>query len=84
MSAVLVVLVMVSCTPDLLHCEDQETYGLVWETMGSCQAERAGIHANVQGRKANTGRVVMTKCRYALDETEELRNLIAARTARAF
>lgn len=81
MSPVVVLMLVVSCTSDLLSCEEVSPQTGVWDTMPACEADRKRIEGEVARNDASIGQVIMTNCHYVLDETGAYRRQLAQRSA---
>lgn len=67
MSAIVAVMLIVACAPDLIHCEPVYHWQRTWETVADCRRDRDRITRLVSARYA-PDRTVMTKCRLYVDE----------------
>ncbi len=77
MSAVIAVLLVVVCDPDLLHCSPVKTWQSLWDTVESCRLDEPHIVSEVQARVGD-GKTVMSKCRLYLDEGYRFRRSLLA------
>ena len=79
MHAVVAVMLLVVCEPDLVHCSPVETLERVWRSVESCRLEKAQIVTGVQARVGDK-KIVMSTCRLFLDEGHRFKRSLLAKT----
>ena len=79
MQAVVAVMLIAVCEPDLVHCQPLETWPHAWETVEACNSEKAGITGRIQEHHGR-GKTVMGKCRLYLDEDQIFNRPSVAKT----
>lgn len=79
MSAVIAILLVVVCDPDLVHCAPVKTWERLWETVELCRLDQARIEHEVRVRVGDE-KAVMSTCRLYLDEGHRFRNSLLAKT----
>lgn len=68
-SIIPVLLHVVACAPDLLHCRDLDLPDAVFEDMAACHERLAELRADAPGAGALFGAVTFVRCRYVLPAT---------------
>ena len=79
MSAVIAVLLVVVCDPDLVHCAPVKTWERLWETVELCRLDQPRIEHEVRVRVGKE-KAVMSTCRLYLDEGHRFRKSLLAKT----
>ena len=79
MSAVIAVLLVVVCDPDLVHCAPVKTWERLWETVELCRLDQPRIEHEVRVRVGGE-KAVMSTCRLYLDEGHRFRRSLLAKT----
>ncbi|MBO6949940.1 MAG: hypothetical protein JJ855_18325 [Rhodospirillales bacterium] len=67
MSAVVAIMLVAACDPDLLHCLPVFHWDKTWMTVNECRQDRHHVAAIVDTR-FDGKKTVMTDCRLYLDE----------------
>ena len=79
MPAVIAVMLIVVCDPDLLHCSPVEPMERMWDSVESCSLEKAQVVNEVQLRVGDK-KTVMSTCRLYLDEGHRFKRSLLAKT----
>ena len=79
MSAVIAVLLVVVCDPDLIHCAPAKAWERLWETVELCRLDQPRIENDVRARVGDE-KTVMSTCRLYLDEGHRFRRSLLAKT----
>ena len=75
MPAVIAVMLVVACEPDLFRCAPVFHWDRIWSSVENCRLDRAGVH-EIVARRYDGRKTVMTRCRLWVDENAKLRNTL--------
>lgn len=75
MPAVIAVMLVVACEPDLLRCAPVFHWDRIWSSVENCRLDREVVRETV-ARRHEGRKTVMTRCRLWVDENAALRRTL--------